>query len=185
MRSRTVSTAARTVSGSRSTPAARSVAPQLRSMSGSRCSAAREREVDGVADRQLVDAHDGVRAGRGFDVVVVRLVLEAVEAQVFEPVGGAAHVERGAEVVEADVGFGLGAVRVAQDLVRQLPRLHDQLHDPGVDRYAVLGDHRDGELSYRLPRRYGDFSRLIAMVQLLGSNSMCSRLTPRRMYVGT
>ena len=88
-------------------------------MSGRRALGTRERELDGIADGQLVDAHNGVRAGRGFDVVVVRLVLEAVEAQVLETVGRAADVERGAEVVEADVGLGLGAVRVAQDLVRQ------------------------------------------------------------------
>ena len=48
---------------------------------------ARERELDGIADGQLVDAHHRVRAGRGLDVVVVRFVLEAVEAQVLETVG--------------------------------------------------------------------------------------------------
>ncbi len=64
-----------------------------------------ERELEGIADGQLVDAHHGVRAVRLLDVVVVRLVLEAVEAQVLETVGRTANVERGAKIVEGDLGF--------------------------------------------------------------------------------
>ena len=80
---------------------------------------ARERELDRVADRELVDAHDGVRAGRLLDVVVVRLVLEAVEPQVLEAVGRSAHVERGAEVVEGDAGGDVALVGVLDDRVRE------------------------------------------------------------------
>ena len=80
---------------------------------------AREGELDRVADRELVDAHDGVRDRPLIDVVVVGLVLEAVETEVLEPVGGAAHVERGAEVVERDVGGDRALEGVLDDLVGQ------------------------------------------------------------------
>ena len=106
-----------------------------------------ERELDRVADRKFVDAHHSVRAGRLLDVVVVRLVLEAVEAQVLEPVGGPAHVERGTEVVEGDVGLDDVLVeRALDDLVGQAARLHDELYRARVDGDAVLGDHRDRQL---------------------------------------
>ena len=105
-----------------------------------------ERELDRVADRELVDAHHGVRPRRVVDVVVVRLVLEAVEPEVFEAVGGPEHMQRRAVVVEADLGDHGAAERLVHDVVRQPAGLHHQLHRTRVDGNAVLGHHRDRQL---------------------------------------
>jgi len=107
------------------------------------CLDAAQRELDGIADRNLVDATDHVALLGVADVVVVRLVFEAIEAQVFDAIVSTTDVQRRSVVVELDVCLGdlLVAIGVGQNRVGQLARFDDKAHRAGIDVRMITGDH--------------------------------------------
>ena len=106
---------------------------------------AAQRELDRVADSHLVDTANDVRVLALADVVVVRLMFETVEAHVFEPVVGAADVQRRTVVVELDVRLRHTAdvlVGLIEYDVREIARCHDELYRASVDWMALRFHHR-------------------------------------------